>query len=171
VPRGGRRSKPQDALDPITTLAEDRSARRTIARANVSTVQDCPSSFARSASRHSSFSGRRPGCDGPSNDLSGHSSSSPHRSSSTRRCSVVALGVHGGSPKRLPRHPLRRVPRRALPTRTRRTRGRMLHPRGEEGRAPAFLVVPRELKVERRTGSLAFSFLGVPIVKRSSPFV
>src|SRR5207245_5430731 len=48
---------------------------------------------------------------------------------------------------RLPRRPLRRVPRRALPGGARRARGRMLHPGRVERRAPAFLVVARELKV------------------------
>src|SRR5437660_1906227 len=51
------------------------------------------------------------------------------------------------SHQRLPRRALRRVPRRALPTRTRRARGRVLHPRRVEGGAPALLVIPRELKV------------------------
>jgi hypothetical protein len=43
--------------------------------------------------------------------------------------------------------PLRRVPRRALPPGARRACGGVLHPRRVEGRAPALLVVPSELKV------------------------
>src|SRR5439155_14307241 len=49
--------------------------------------------------------------------------------------------------QRLPRRPLRRVPRRSPPPRARRTRGRVLHPSRVERRAPAFLVVAGELKV------------------------
>jgi hypothetical protein len=47
----------------------------------------------------------------------------------------------------LPRGTLDRVPRRPFPSGTRRTRRRMFHPRRIEGRPPALLVVPRELKV------------------------
>src|SRR5437660_10165280 len=37
--------------------------------------------------------------------------------------------------------------RRALPSRARRARGRVLHARRVEGRAPATVVVPRELEI------------------------
>src|SRR5262245_27681220 len=50
--------------------------------------------------------------------------------------------------ERLPRRPLRRVPRRRLPGGTRRARRRVLHARRVERRAPAALVVLRELKIE-----------------------
>src|SRR5262249_27442310 len=49
--------------------------------------------------------------------------------------------------QRLPRRPLRRVPRRRLPAGARRARGRMLHARRVERRTPAALVVLGQLKV------------------------
>src|SRR4029450_6522985 len=49
--------------------------------------------------------------------------------------------------QRLPRDPLRRGPRRALPSGAARARGRMFHPRRVERRAPAALVVARELQI------------------------
>src|SRR5437870_11338892 len=48
-------------------------------------------------------------------------------------------------PRHLPRRPLRRVSGRALSSGAGRARRRVLHPRGVVGRAPALLVVPREL--------------------------
>jgi hypothetical protein len=51
------------------------------------------------------------------------------------------------SHQRLPRRPLRRVPRRAFPRGACRARRRVLHPGRVERRAPAALVIPRELKV------------------------
>src|SRR4030095_14121572 len=50
--------------------------------------------------------------------------------------------------QRLPRRPLRRVPRRALPRGAGRARGRVLHTGRVEGRAPAALVVLSQLKVK-----------------------
>src|SRR5207244_4092598 len=50
--------------------------------------------------------------------------------------------------ERLPRRPLRRVPRRALPSGAGRARRRVLHARRVERLAPALLVVARELKIE-----------------------
>src|SRR5262245_16542134 len=47
----------------------------------------------------------------------------------------------------LPRRPLRRVPRRRFPRGARRARGRVLHARCVEGRAPAALVVAHELEI------------------------
>ena len=49
--------------------------------------------------------------------------------------------------QRPPRRPLRRAPRRRLPRGARRTRRRVLHPRGVEGRSPSALVVPRKLEI------------------------
>src|SRR2546425_7135961 len=56
---------------------------------------------------------------------------------------VIATGLS----QRLPRRPLRRVPRHALPPGARRARRRVLHPGRVEGRAPTALVVAGELKV------------------------
>src|SRR5207249_2483149 len=46
------------------------------------------------------------------------------------------------------RRPLRRVPRRAVPSGAGRARGRVLHAGRVERRAPAALVVTRELQIE-----------------------
>src|SRR4029450_2176618 len=54
--------------------------------------------------------------------------------------------------QRLRRRPLRRVPRRALPRGAGRARRRVPHPAGVERRAPAVLVVPRELEVVALSG-------------------
>jgi hypothetical protein len=63
------------------------------------------------------------------------------------RCELLAACAV----QRLPRRPLRRVPRRALPSGARRARRRVLHPGRVERGPPAALVVPRELKVETLT--------------------
>src|SRR4029450_1263538 len=60
---------------------------------------------------------------------------------------IQLLALWTGLPQGPPRRPLCRVPRRALPSGPTCARGRVLHPRRVERRAPAALVIPRELEV------------------------
>ncbi len=59
------------------------------------------------------------------------------------RCLAVRISL----PERLPRRPLRRVPRRALPSGARRTRRAMLHARGAERGPPAPVVILSQLEI------------------------
>ena len=58
------------------------------------------------------------------------------------------LATRAGLLQRLPRGPLRRVPRRPLPAGAGRARGRVLHPARVEGRSPASVIILSQLKVE-----------------------
>ena len=70
---------------------------------------------------------------------------SPHSRHATRPLLLAPPGIL----QRLPRCPLRRMPGRTLPSRPSCTRRRVLHPSRVEGRAPALLVVPRELEIRK----------------------
>src|SRR4029450_3671894 len=72
----------------------------------------------------------------------------PSRALATRTLARAREGLASNPLHRLPRRPLRRVPRRALPRGAARAGRRVLHPGRVERRAPAALVVARELEVE-----------------------